>query len=455
MKHSLQTALKSWLGLTLLVIASLVVVYLRNGATGLDLFIQQWSLSNLAVTLASTAFTWLLMGALLYLLANGKIHAGNVWRMAGFFLVMFIYLGILRERFRYGDYHYYLDAATALASGQPLPDSYLYLPLWATLLQFLVPLGDQGFMIVLWIVNVFALVAFYFLLVAVLQRYGFTNYLAIVITVLFLLINTPLMRTLGFIQVNLLTLDLILLSILAYPKYEFISAFALALAVHLKTSPAVLALAFLLEFNWRWLFWFAVSFLAIGLFPVATNGVSLYQQFLTNTFLLTQIPDTNFHDTSFDSFLRFLNPFFGIQIAQTRLIALGAKALLLIGSLAVMVQTIRNQSFSTENRMLNAIPPLFVLMTLASPIVWDHHGLFTTLAFLLMLKRINIPAAWIWFGFAYFLEFILPSFDFFPWSYGRLIAPLIILVLMWQVSQKREESYFFDAANNWFAKLSI
>ncbi len=91
---------------------------------------------------------------------------------------------------------------------------------------------------------------------------------------------------------------MILLSILVYPKYEFLSALALALAVHLKTSPAVLVLAFLLEFNWRWLFWFAVSFIAIGLFPVATNGVSLYQQFLTNTILLTQIPDTNFHDTS-------------------------------------------------------------------------------------------------------------------------------------------------------------
>ena len=181
-------------------------------------------------------------------------------------------MSILRERFRYGDYHYYLEAATALANGQPLPDSYLYLPLWATLLQFLVPLGDQGFMIILWIVNILALAAFYFLLVTVLQRYGFSNHLAVVITVLFLLINTPLMRTLGFIQVNLLTLDLILLSILVYPKNEFLSALALALAVHLKTSPAVLVLAFLLEFNWRWLIWFAVSFLAIGLFPVAING---------------------------------------------------------------------------------------------------------------------------------------------------------------------------------------
>lgn len=453
MKPSLQTAFKTWLTLTLLVIASLAVIYLRNGMAGLELFIQNWPLSNLAVTLASTAFVWLLTGVLLSLLADGKINKGNLWLTAGFFLIMFIYLGILRERFRYGDYHYYLDAAAALAKGQPLPDSYLYLPLWASLLKYLVPLGDQGFMIILWIVNVLALAAFYFLLIAILQRYGFSNRLAIIIAVLFLLINTPLMRTLGFIQVNLLTLDLILISLILYPKNNFLSALALAFAIHLKTSPAVLALAFLLEFNWRWLFWFAVSFLAIGLFPVLTNGVSLYQQFLTNAYLLTQIPDTNFHDTSFDSFLRFLNPFFGIQIAQTRLMALAAKALLLLASLAVMVQTVRNQSFGKENRLLNAVPPLFVLMTLFSPIVWDHHGLFTALAFLLMLKRIHSPAAWIWFGFAYFLEFVLPSFDFFPWSYGRLAAPLIVLWLMGQTA-KNDESPFIASANGWLAKLA-
>jgi len=453
MKQSLQTTFKSWIGLTLLVIASLAVIYLRNGMTGLELFIQNWPLSNLAVTLASTVFVWLLAGVLLFLLANGKIHAGNVWLTAGFFLVMFIYLGILRERFRYGDYHYYFDAAAALAKRLSLPDSYLYLPLWASLLKYLVPLGDQGFMIVLWSVNVLALATFYFLLVTVLQKYGFPHPLAIIITVLFLLINTPLMRTLGFIQVNLLTLDLILLSLVVYPKHEFLSALALAFAVHLKTSPAVLVLAFLLEFNWRWLFWFAVSFLAIGLFPVATNVVSLYQQFLTNTFLLTQIPDTNFHDTSFDSFLRFLNPFFGIQIAQTRLMALGAKVLLLLASLAAMVQTVRNQSFSKENRLLNAVPPLFILMTLASPIVWDHHGLFTALAFLVMLKRIQTPSAWTWFGFAYFLEFILPSFDFFPWSYGRLVAPLILLWLMGQTA-RNDDSTFIASANGWLAKLA-
>ena len=454
MKKYFRIALTIWFTATFLAAAQLIAVYLRNGMTGLDLFIQEWPLSNLAVTLASTSITWLLAGALLYLLANEKINTSNLWLTAGFFFVMFVYLGILRERFRYGDYHYYLEAATALADGQPLPDTYLYLPFWATLLQFIVPLGDQGVMIILWLVNIIALGSFYLLLVSVLQRYGFSHHLSIVITILFLLINTPLMRTLGFIQVNLITLDLIFLSVLAYPKNEFLSALALALAVHLKTSPAVIVLAFLLEFNWRWVFWFAVSFLAIGLLPVAVNGADVYFQYVNNTVLLTQIPDTNFHDTSFDSFLRFLNPFFGIQLAQTRIMALGAKVILLVAALYTMAQNIREHSFSKENRLLNATPSLFVFMTLGSPIVWDHHGMFVTLAFLLLLKRIQSPVHWMIFLAAYFVEFMLPSFDFFPWSYGRLLAPMIVLWLMFATRKNDETSHFITSANQWFAKFA-
>lgn len=453
MKNALQNTFRAWVALTGLVLLSLAAIYLRNGMDGINLFIQEWPLSNLAVTFASTSLTWILAGALLYLLANDKINKENIWLTAGFFLVMFVYLQVLRERFRYGDYHYYLEAATALANGQPLPDTYLYLPLWGTLLRFLVPLGDQGVMITLWLVNVAALAAFYFLLVRVLERYNFSHHLAIVITVLFLLINTPLMRTLGFIQVNLMTMDLILLSILIFPKNTFLSALALALAVHLKTSPAAIVLAFVLTFNWRWMVWFGVSFLAIGLFPVAMHGADIYLQFLNNTVALTQIPDTNFHDTSFDSFLRFFNPFFGIPIETTRLMVLGAKVLLLIATLYTMAQNVFAKSFSKEERLLNAAPALFVFMTLGSPIVWDHHGMFTTLAFLLMLKRIQSPTHWMIFLVAYFFEFMLPSFDFFPWSYGRLIAPMVVLWLMYATRKNEEPSSFITSANQWLAKL--
>ncbi|MBK6793161.1 MAG: DUF2029 domain-containing protein [Anaerolineales bacterium] len=453
MRKYFQIALNAWLMSTVLAITQLVIIYFRNGVTGLNLFIQEWPLSNLAVTLAATTVTWVLAGVLLYLLANGKINKSNAWQTFGFFLVMFVYLNILRERFRYGDYHYYLEAATALANGQPLPDTYLYLPLWGTLLRFLVPLGDQGVMIVLWLVNIVALGAFYFLLIQTLERYNFPRRISVLITILFLLINTPLMRTLGFLQVNLMTLDLILLSILAYPKNNFLSALALAVAVHLKTSPAVIVLAFLLEFNWRWMFWFGVSFLGIGLFPIAMHGVDIYLQFVNNTIALAQIPDTNFHDTSFDSFLRFFNPFFGIQIAQTRLMALGAKVLLLVATLWTMTQNVRERSFLREGRLLNALPSLFVFMTLASPIVWDHHGIFLTLTFLLMLKLIRSPGHWVVFMAAYFFEFMLPSFDFFPWSYGRLVAPMVVLWLMFAFRKKDEPSSFIVSVDQWLMKL--
>jgi Glycosyltransferase family 87 len=461
MKHSLQTAFKSWIGLSLLVVASLVVIYVRNGMDGLDLFIQQWPLSDLVVTLASTTITWLLLGALLYMLSNEKINAGNVFFVVGFFLIMFLYLNILRERFRYGDYAYYIEAATALLNHQHLPDTYLYLPLWATLLQYIVPLGDQGVLLILWTMNIAVLGLFYALLVKTLEQYGYSNRLAVTITVLFIAVNTPLHRTLGYVQVNLLVMVLVMYSILTFPRNTFLSALALALAVHLKTSPAALVLAFLLERNWRWVAWFALTFIVIALIPVAIVGVTPYFDYVANIGILTHITDTNFHDTSFDSFFRFFDPFLGIGIETTRAIIYGAKAALALSTIYVMVQNIRKHTFVDEktasSTLLNAIPSLFIVMTLASPIVWDHHGIFLALSFLLLIKCIESPALWMWFGFAYFLEFILPSFDFFPWSFGRLIAPMIVLWLMWRSTKENAPSSFsfFSNANHWLTALKI
>ena len=246
MKRALQTSFIIWTILSALVLASVIVIYLRNGETGLNLFIQQWPLSNLTVTLEATAYTWLCAGAILYLLANDKVNADNAFFVAGFFIVILLYLNVLRERFRYGDYQYYLEAATALMNNQPLPDTYLYLPLWATLLHFIVPLGDQGMLAILWTVNIIMLGFFYILFVRVLEHYGYSNRFAVIIAVLFMSINTPLHRSLGYVQVNLIAMVLIMASLLTFRKNDLVSALLLAIAIHLKTSPAALALAFLL-----------------------------------------------------------------------------------------------------------------------------------------------------------------------------------------------------------------
>lgn len=459
MKVSLRAALIAWIGITTLVVASVILIYLRNGIVGLDLYIQQWPLSNLAITLASTALTWVSVGTILYLLVKEKINAKNVFFVAGFFLVILVYLNILRERFRYGDYAYYIEAATALLKNQPLPDTYFYLPLWATILQVILPLGDQGVLVTLWTLNIIALGLFYVLLVQLLERYGFSNRFAASVAVLFMVINTPLHRTLGYVQVNLPVMALVMFSVLNFSKKTFLSALALALAVHLKTSPAALVLAFLLERNWRWAAWFAISFLLLASIPLALEGISPYFDFFTNIGLLAQSTNTNFHDTSFDSFFRFLNPFFGIEISVTRVITLVVKVIFGITTIYVMARNVRHTTFvnaeSSDSTLLNAIPSLFIVMTLASPVVWDHHGIFVTLPFLLMLKCIDSPALWMWFGFAYLQEFVMPSFDFFPWSFGRVVAPLIILWLMWVVTRNEQDARFFPAANRWFEKLAI
>jgi hypothetical protein len=459
MKRTARTALIFWAAATALVAASIWVIYLKWGIAGFDLFIEQWPLTNLPIVLASTALTWLLAGFLLYLLANRKINASNALTFAGFFLTAFVYLNILSERFRYGDYMYYIEAASNLLNHKPLPDTYLYLPLWATILEPLVPLGDETILLILWLVNIFSLFLFYFLLHRLLEKYGFSIRLAAIVTTLFILVNTPLLRTLGYVQVNLLVINFIFLSFLLYPKQPFLSALSLAVAVQIKTSPAVIVLAFLLEKDWRWLGWFAFSFAVLTAIPAAVNGVSPYFDYLNNIRGLTQLHDSIFHDTSFDSFFRFILPALKINRSWIEITADTAKVLLAAATFYVMAKCVQIRTFfASEERganLLNAAPPLFILMTLASPLVWEHHGIFVTLSFLLMLKQIDSPSEWMWFGFAGFLEFVLPTFDFFPWSYGRLLAPLIILWLMWKTLKNQKPPRLFTAFNHQIEKMQL
>ena len=448
-------ALLIWGSITLLVLLSILLIGLRWGAEGFKIFIQNWTLSHLRTTLASVAISWLLVGLFLYLLAAKKINAQNALTWTGFFLTGLAYLNILRERFRYGDISYYIQAATRLYNNQPLPRSYLYPPLWATLLEFIVPLGDEGILLVTWILNVLAVFTFYFLLHRVLEQYGFSTRLAALVTTGFMLVNTPLLRTLVYVQVNLHTLNAIFLGLLLYRRSKFISALMMALAVQLKASPIVLVIAFLLIPDFRWLAWFVVNNLVIVSVTLFTNGVSPFLDFLSNSSALISERTSVFHDTSFDSFFSFPTQIFAFPDPLARVLIYAAKVGLLFVTIVLLARAIRKGGFFTgtgaEGKLYNAIPPLFILMTLASPIVWAHHGIFLSLSFLVLLKKLTSSKEWTLFGFAYFFEFLLPTFDFYPWSFGRLVAPLIILWLMWKLPDRPSE--LFLKANHWSGAL--
>ena len=453
MTKAFRSALIGWSTITLLIILEFLWIFTRHGMDGFGAFMQEAVYTHIPITLASVALTWLLAGFLLWLLFRRRITPTTLFTWGGFFIVGFLYINILRERVRYGDIDYYTQAAFALLDGKPLPDSYFYPPLWATLLSFLAPLGEDGILLVAWLANVLSFLLFYFLLHRTLEHYQFKPQAAALATTLFLLVNVAVLRTFMYVQVNFHVMNCILLSILFYRRRPLLSALMLALAIHFKASPAVLALAFLLEFNWKWLAGFVASLLLIAAFPYAIYGAGPYYDFINNFLFLNAPHGLSLHDSSFDSAIGMTLSYIRADVSVVRILVLLAKGTVAV---ATVFLCLRSRGFFSgheeRERLFDSIVPLFVGMTLLSPLVWEHHAIFLTLPFLLLLKNLNSPTEWLLYGAVYLLVFLTPTFDYFPWSYGRLLGMLILLGLLW-FTRARNTNRFFPKFNSWAEAL--
>lgn len=449
MVRIVRKALIGWGIVTGLVILEFLWIYSRHGLPGFEAFMQEAIYTHIPITLASVAIAWLLAGLALWLLCSGRMREETSLTWAGFFATAFLYLNILRERVRYGDIDYYTQAAFALVQAKPLPDMYFYPPLWATLLSFLTPLGEDGILLIAWIANVLSMMLFYFLLHRTLELYGFTSRAAALTTTVFLLVNMPVLRTFMYVQVNFHVMNCILLSLLLYRDRPLLSALALALGIHLKASPAVLVLAFLLRRDWKWLLGFAASLALVALLTIATYGLRPFLDFVNNFLALNAPHGLSLHDSSFDSAIGMALSYVRADFAVVRVLVLLAKAIV---AGVVIFLAVRTKGFfsggTAEGRLFDSVVPLFVGMTLLSPLVWEHHALFLTLPVLLLLKKLQSPAEWLLYGTAYLLVFLTPVFDYFPWSYGRLVGILILLGLLWAL-RGRTANGFFPAFNAW------
>ncbi|HEX2996217.1 MAG TPA: glycosyltransferase 87 family protein [Anaerolineales bacterium] len=392
MTRTIRTALIGWGIITGLIIFEFIWIYSRHGLAGFQPFMQEAIYTHIPIALASAALTWLLAGFLLWLIFTNRItkETGLFW--AGFFILAFLYINILRERIRYGDIDYYTQAAFALIKDKPLPDTYFYPPLWATLLSFLAPLGEDGILLIAWIANVLSFLLFYFLLHRTLELYQFKPGAAALAATLFLLVNMPVMRTFMYVQVNFHVMNFILLSLLFYRDRPLLSALMLALAIHFKASPAVLALAFLLQFNWKWILSFVFSLILVALFPIAFYGISPYVDFLKNFLFISAPSGLSMHDSSFESAIGMTLSFVRASPMLVRILVLLAKGVV---AAVVIFLCVRTRGFFSgeqgKGQPFDAILPLFVGMTLLSPLVWEHHALFLTLPFLLLLKKLEAP----------------------------------------------------------------
>jgi len=446
-------ALAVWSASTLAIIVS--SLWLNNKGI-FDTFVRTGPHSILGQNLLAALIVWLLFGITILLIHTEKLNKENILIYTGFLLVSLLYINLLRERTEYGDLEYYLDAATQLYKNQPLPSGYLYLPFWAAVLEPFVQFGKHGVTLASWLMNVASIMAFYFLLIAALKRYNFSTRLAVLVTVLFTLVNVPILRTLYYGQVNLHMVNFTLLAIVLYPRQRFLSALALAVAVHLKVSPIIIAFVFLLERDWRWIIYFSISLALVGAIPVFTDGITPYYDFLRNSQEVIGIRDINFREGSIDAiFLALYNLNF-ISLSAARITMYTTKALVLGVAFIIMFRNVRNKTFyaGSGESALNAMPIVLLMLNLASPLVWEHHGVFLTLPFLILLKKINTTSDWLTFAFAYTAQFLMPTFDYYPWStLLRLSAPLLILWLIHRISSDPKPAPAFEKATLWLTNL--
>ena len=448
-----------WCGITFVAITSTLGLYFAKGLHAIEAIVIIGPFSDLHLTFFSVAISWVLLGALIVLLLLKKINSRNFLTLAGFFIISLLYVNLLRERFLYGDVKEYIKAAASLYFDKAMPARYLYPPFWATLLQPLTPLGHRIIFDVMWLLNLVSLFGFYFLLQRVLQKYEFSERLAALTTFAFMVVNVPILRTLGYVQVNLHVTNLILLALLFYPRLRWGSALALSLAVQMKISPIVLVLAFILEKDIRWLVWFVTFTAAVTASTIIINGTGPYHDLLFNLQRIYGADTFSFRDTSIDSLIHTVASLSGSGVEWTNHAVLICKGVVTAGALWIVALSVRRHLFySGSNQgsvVFNAIPTLLVLMMIASPLVWEHHPVFVALSYLVILKGLSRLDDWLLFGFAYYLEFLVPTFDFFPWSYGRLISPLMWLVLAGRLSKYRWPSEPFLKVNDWVADLKL
>jgi hypothetical protein len=126
-----------------------------------------------------------------------------------------------------------------------------------------------------------------------------------------------------------------------------------------------------------------------------------------------------------------------------------AKALVTALSLLVVLRVMKNRSFSGErgpgSLVYNGVPVLLLPVLLVSPLIWEHHPVLVALPYLLLLKRLASPGEWTVYAFAYFLQFVMPTFDFFPWSFARLLSLLAILWLIHATAGRPEDGPLLPA----------
>ncbi len=442
-------------------------VFFRTPGYARPEFMNPGPLSDLRVTLLCVGAAWLLLGIVLFVLGRKPWTPDRAVYWLAFVVLAGLYTNVVREREHFGDFFDYVGAANQLIRGEPLHARYLYPPLLATLLAPLVKYGDSAIFLACIAANLISVLMLFDLLRRCLGRYGFSSIAAIVLSFAALAANVAMLRTLFYVQTNLHVTNLMLLSLLCYPQQRWASALSLALGAHIKTSPLALVLPFVLNRDWKWLAWFALFLFGFVGFTSYLNGFHRYGEWLDNVSNIYRANGLSLRESSLDSLVRVTLFFLHEPLELSHKPVLVMRVLLFVLSMWLCWAAIRRGTFSgmsvgagtvakSEARVLDSYPILLLFLTSVSPLVWEHHPVVFVLGMLVLLKPLDREGDAILWLLAWFLCFLVPTFDLYPWSFRiALGVGFAYWLLVRLVRRKAGPGRYFTQANAMLARLGV
>jgi len=248
---------------------------------------------------------------------------------------------------------------------------YLYPPLLAYLLSKLAWLGEPTLRFVWSGLSFFAIVVSV-AQVATLLGYSWWREVSLRVRILFVsfffLCFEPLASGVGHGQVTAVVLWLLTSFTLASVRgHERRAGFALALAIHIKMTPALLLLAPILFRRWRTVGWCGAGVVALAAISVVDLGTFEHiSQFIASISATSNNPVLRGAEYNFAVDRALLLPFGLFGESMLRHVVMLALLCLFAGSLAGMRRR-------DEQDYLGMVGFLIVGMVLVSPIIWFHH----------------------------------------------------------------------------------
>lgn len=387
---------------------------------------------------------WILGGIGLFAWKKRAISYQNAGVATGFFAFAALSIIMMRERMDYVDLNDYVTAAGNIVAHEQFHSRYIYPPLLATLLQPFVVIEPEFARLVLLFVEMLCLWGFFYLTARALAKYVPNDRFVAIATFFGCLLNTPLWRTMYCGQINIVVADLVLVAFLFSQSLPLVSALALAAAVHLKVSPIIFVLPFVLSKNFKWLAYFTVATGVIAGLTCLANSPDYYMSFWTNVRDIYHAnPGLSWRDNSWDSLV------YGALYVAGAPSSIGAPlvAILKLVSLAVvgylMFLCTKQNTFSAKGIpavISNGFPLLCFLTTLLAPIAWEHHYVMLLFPCLVLIPLLSGATDLLLFGVAFISIFVVPTFTFYPVSYTRLVGSVLLLALIYRLARRQPET---------------